>query len=162
MKQKYRLQTVLAERHRATERAAVVVAERRKRLAEAEAVMRAAERALADCRERLRLTTARMDECGAAGTSVREMMAYRVRLADLRDQQEKLGEQLRREREAVRRAEGEVEAALRTLTEAAQEERVIEKHREGWAENLRREEMRREQKTLDEIGLVMRGRAGDS
>ncbi len=146
---------MLRVRTQAKDQAAGILAERRSALSLAEAELEAKQRAVAECRDQSAETVRRMEEqqADANGVAASWLASFRARLSDLRLTQERLSDAVEHQREAVRLAGVAVDEALEALTKASQDERVIEKHRESWKENLRREANKREQKTLDEIGL---------
>jgi flagellar export protein FliJ len=98
-----------------------------------------------------------LDE-GARGAEARRLVEYRTHLSDLRAKEEELCDAVAQQRVAVARAEREVEAALANLAEASKEFSVVEKHREHWREDRRRDATRREQKLGDEIAATLRRR----
>lgn len=152
-KDRYRLESVLDERRRAKDSAIGRLVEQRENLSRAEADLELRQHAVANCREQTRLTVMKMSEQANRGIAAGRLVEYRAQLSDLREREDQLRRQVEQQRDVVRRAEAAVEQARHALTAAAQDERVIEKHRESWAANLRREENKREQKTLDEVGI---------
>ena len=156
--EKYRLQSVMDVRERAKQEAARVVALRRSQLAEAEEELARRAAALERCREQQRDARAKMLAEGERGAEARRLVQYRTHLSDLRAREQELSESVSQQRLAVARAEREVEAALTNLAEASKEFRVVEKHRERWREDRRREAVRREQKSGDEIAATLRRR----
>lgn len=156
--EKYRLQPVLGVREQAKREAERLLAARMAQLAEAEEELARRGREVDACRARQASARAEMlDEMGGGAAAVRAL-AHRTHLADLRAQEEALRSAVEEQRGAVARCEAEVERARAALVEAAREVRVIEKHREGWRERLRRESARREQKLNDEIGAILHER----
>lgn len=127
----------------------------RERLAEAERELARRVRAVELCREEQRAARERMSAELGAGTEAGRLVAHRTHLSDLRDEEGRLVGQVAQQRSAVTRAEAEVESALQSVVEAAKELKVIEKHREGWRERVKREQERHEQKLSDEIGRIM-------
>ena len=59
------------------------------------------------------------------------------------------------QKEQVREAEREVERAQEALVLATQELKALEKHKEKWAEEVRRERMMREEGAMDELGQAI-------
>jgi flagellar export protein FliJ len=153
-KQKYRLTPVLEVRGKAKQTAARLVATRREQLAAAEAELLRRQQALAGCRQLQTLAEKRMlAECEQS-FEAQTLVTHRTHLADLRRSEEELLSHVREQQRSVALAEMNVEKALIALVEAAKEVQVIEKHRENWREQSRREEQLKEQKTGDEIGAV--------
>ncbi|HEX8474436.1 MAG TPA: hypothetical protein VF666_10415 [Pyrinomonadaceae bacterium] len=152
---KYRLQTVMEVRDRAKQEATQKVAARRAELASAEEELARREQAVTDCRAQQAEAQARMLRTVEDGVAAGEVVAHRTHLADLRRLEQELIERVEQQRVAVVRAESELQNALAALIEASKELQVIEKHREGWREQTRRAEQRREQKLGDEIGQLL-------
>lgn len=155
---KYRLQSVMDSRERAKRDAARLLALRRAQLDDAEEELARRLAAVEECRRQQRDARAKMLEEGARGAEARRLVEYRTHLSDLRAKEEELTDTVAQQRAAVSRAEREVEAALANLAEASKEFRVVEKHREHWREDRRRDATRREQKLGDEIAATLRRR----
>lgn len=155
-KNKYRLQPVVNERERARDEAARQLEVCHERLAEAERELARRVRAVELCREEQSTAHERMSAELSAGTAeARRLVAHRTHLSELRENEKMLIAQVEQQRSQVARAETEVERALQVVIEAAKELKVIEKHREGWRERVKREHERHEQKLSDEIGRIM-------
>ena len=155
---KYRLQSVMDARERAKQDAARLLALRRAQLSDAEEELARRKDAVERCRQQQRDVRAKMLEEGERGAEARRLVEYRTHLSDLRAKEEELTDAVAQQRVAVARAEREVEAALSNLAEASKEFRVVEKHREHWREDRRRDATRREQKLGDEIATTLRRR----
>lgn len=155
---KYRLQSVMDVRERAKREAARAVALRRAQLDEAEKELASRVAAVGRCRQQQRAARAKMLEEGARGAEARRLVEYRTHLSDLRAKEEELADAVNQQRLAVARAEREVDAALANLAEASKEFSVVEKHRDHWREDRRRDATRREQKLGDEIAATLRRR----
>ena len=155
---KYRLQSVMDARERAKRDAARLLALRRTQLEEAEKELASRVEAVARCRQEQRDARAKMLEEGERGAEARRLVEYRTHLSDLRAKEEQLADAVAQQRHAVSRAEREVESAPANLAEASKEFRVVEKHREHWREDRRRDATRREQKLGDEIAATLRRR----
>lgn len=153
---KYRLQTLLEIRERAKKEAEEafayamqMLAEEQARLAEEEENL---ERMIAD-RHRRREEYARQLASGEMKiTDQSNAYRYIERLKEKEvDQQTVIDAQ----KEQVREAEKEVKRAQDALIEATQEMKALEKHKEKWAEEVRRERMMREEGVMDEIGQAI-------
>lgn len=151
---KYKLQAILDLRERAKQERMLIVAARRAALAEAEKELARREQNLADCKSQQADAQGKMLEEAGGGAEARRIVAHRTHLADLRLSEQQLMIEVEQQKLSVSRAEKEVEKALAALVEASKELRVIEKHREGWRQQMGRAEARREQKLNDEIGLI--------
>lgn len=156
-KNKYRLQPVVDERERARDEAARQLEVSRERLAEAERELARRVRAVELCREEQQTAHERMSQELSQGAEARRLVAHRAHLSELRENEKTLVTQVEQQRSHVARAETEVERALQVVIEAAKELKVIEKHREGWRERVKREHEQQEQKLSDEIGRIMYG-----
>lgn len=154
-KKSYRLQPVLDMRDRARQEAAQRVASLRLQVAEAEQELARREQEVLDCRARQEAARQQMLSEAAGGTEARHMVAYRAHIADLRSLEAELQERVTQQEAVLARVRGELDNALVALIEASREVQVIEKHKEGWQEQTRRTEQRREQKLSDEIGSIM-------
>ena len=155
---KYRLQPVLGAREQAKREAERLLAARMAQLAEAEEELARRLRAVEECRGRQTSARAEMLEALKGGAAASKALAHRTHLADLRTQEETLRTAAEEQRGAVARCETEVERSRAALVESAREVRVIEKHKENWREQERRESVRREQKINDEIGAILHER----
>jgi flagellar export protein FliJ len=157
---KYRLQTVLNIRSRAKEEAARLVALRLEQLAAAEEELARRQRALQACYDKQNRTRAAMNEELEKGVQAKGVVAHRIFLKDLREQESELAAAVEKQKSTVKQAEEEVEAARRKLVEAAQDLKAIEIHKENWLTAERTEEKRREQKLSDEIGSILHRKRG--
>lgn len=157
-KKNYRLQSVVSARERAKQERARVVGVRRAQLAEAEGELGRREQAVENCRERQREARERMAEQASGGTEAANIVSYRTHLADLRQSEQDLLAAVEQQKGVVARCEAELEDALAGLREASQELQVIEKHRERWSDEQRRDGARREQKLSDEIAAILHRR----
>jgi len=155
---KYRLQSVMDARERAKREAARLLALRRGQLDDAEEELARRKEAVERCRRQQRDARAKMLAEGARGAEARRLVEYRTHLSDLRAKEEELSDAVAQQRLAVARAEREVETALANLAESSKEFSVVEKHREHWREDRRRDATRREQKLGDEIAATLRRR----
>lgn len=154
-KPKYRLQTVLEMREQAKKDAAQFVVLRRQQLAEAEKELARCHKAVQD---NLNLQTKQREAMMAEmsdGTEARRAVSHRVYLADLREQELELRANVVKQEKVVEKAQLEVEKAMELLTEATKEVKVIEKHKETWQTNVKKEDERKEQKLNDEIGAIL-------
>ncbi len=155
---KYRLQTVLSIRSRAKDEAARFVALRLEQLAQTEEELTRRQRNLQMCFEKQNRTQTVMNDQLNKGIQAKGVISHRVFLKDLREQETELKASVEQQKNAVKRAENEVETAREKLIEAAKELKAIEVHKETWQTAERIEENRREQKIGDEIGSILHGR----
>jgi flagellar export protein FliJ len=152
---KYKLQVVLDLRERKKREAEKYLAMRRALLEEAEDELARRRRSVTEMRERQKALETKMLEDLSKGTQAHQVVLCRTQLKDLRLQEEELEEKVRQQQTVVARAEQELEHARELLIAASKELQALEKHREGWQQQVLREERRREQKINDEIGAVM-------
>jgi flagellar export protein FliJ len=157
-KDKYSLQRLLEMRERARDDAAFYVAECRREQTVAENELQKREQAVEDCRQEQSETQNALVEKSRSGMKSSEMVGYRQRLADLRENEISLLNAVEDQKVVVERAEKKTEKALDGLNEAAKEVKVIEKHRENWQTEKKIEVERREQKINDEIGAILHER----
>src|SRR5207244_10322453 len=88
-----------------------------------------------------------------------EITRFRQYLVDLREKETELLKSVEEQEKAVAREEKKVEKAFDGLNEAARELKVIEKHRENWQIEQKKDAERREQKSNDEIGAILHKRS---
>ena len=67
----------------------------------------------------------------------------------------KCDEAIEAQKQQVRRAEGQVEDARVALENARIELEALVKHKEKWAKQIKREELEKEQSSLEELGAAM-------
>ena len=145
-------------RERAKQEQSRVVVARRTQLAEAEAELERREQEVLRCREQQAEAGDRMLEETRDGTGASRLVGHRTYLADLRQIEQELIAAVEQQQKVVVRCESELEHALEGLREASKEFRVIEKHRERWHDEQRRELTRREQKLSDELAAILHER----
>ena len=73
----------------------------------------------------------------------------------LKDEEAQLAMEIERQKEAVTEAEKLVEVRRQEMAEAATEKKAIEKHRETWAAEVRKERMAKEEMNQEEIGNTL-------
>ena len=155
---KYRLETVLVIRSRTREEAARQVALRLQNLQAAEEELARRQRALQTCYEQQNKAQNLMNDEFAAGIQARGILAHQNYLTDLRGQEITLLAEVEKQRQAVARAEKELETAREKLIESARDLKSIELHKANWSASQEKEKTRREQKISDEIGAILYGR----
>lgn len=159
---KYRLETVLAIRHRAKEEAAWQAALRQQQLESAEEELVRRQENLRDCCERqIKAQNSMRAEIGS-GIKAQNILAHQNYLNDLRKLETELKNEVEKQIQTVRNSEKELETAREKLSEAARDLRSIEVHKENWQVSERTEHNRREQKISDEIGAILHGRRENS
>jgi flagellar export protein FliJ len=161
----YRLQTLLDLRERAEDEAKEALAFALKALADAKLELKRLEDDLEQRKaERARKVKAYLEELmakGAAASAVQAMGTFEKRL---RGEEDEVALQIQHQAKAVEEAEAEAERKRRDLAEAAKEKKAIEKHKEDWADNVKRERDAREEQASEEIGnalFLARRKKGD-
>lgn len=158
MADKYKLQRLLEMRERTRDDTALFLADCRRELTNAENELAKRRKAVEDCRREQVELQKTLVEKSQSGMKSSEMVNYRQRLADLRENEKSLLVAVEEQKAVVVRAEQKVDKALTALNEAAKEVKVIEKHRENWESEKKIESERREQKSNDEIGAILHER----
>lgn len=156
--EKYNLQRLLEMRERAREQAAIHLAECRRQLAQAENELNNRKQAVEACRQAQNKLQTQMLEKSGGGIKSGEIVHFRRHLADLREEETKLLAAVEEQKRTIERAAQTIEKSLSVLNEAARETKVIEKHRENWRGERKKEIERREQKSNDEIGAILHER----
>jgi flagellar export protein FliJ len=150
---KYRLQTLLELRERAKKDAEEVFARALQQLAEEEARLREEEENLErmiEDRHRRREEYARKLASGEMKVTD-QSNAYRY-IERLKEKEVEQQTVIDAQKEQVREAEKEVKRAQDALVLANQELKALEKHKEKWEEEVKRERMLREENAMDELG----------
>jgi flagellar export protein FliJ len=150
---KYRLQTLLELRERAKKDAEEVFAQALQQLAEEEARLREEEENLErmiEDRHRRREEYARKLASGEMKVTD-QSNAYRY-IERLKEKEVEQQTVIDAQKEQVREAEKEVKRAQDALVLANQELKALEKHKEKWEEEVKRERMLREENAMDELG----------
>jgi flagellar export protein FliJ len=152
----YRLQTLLDLRERAEQEAKEAFARALAALAEAKQELKQLEDDLAKRQaERARKVKAYLEELmakGGAALAVQGMGVYEKRL---RAEEDEVAAKIEEQKLAVREAEAEAERKRSELADAAKEKKAIEKHKEEWAETVKRERAVREEQASEEIGNAL-------
>jgi flagellar export protein FliJ len=89
---------------------------------------------------------------GGGITGFQQMNRFEDRL---KDEEAQLALDIERQREAVDQAEKLVEQRRMEMAEAAKEKKAIEKHKENWAKEVRKERMQKEELSQEEIGNTL-------
>ncbi len=149
----YRLQTLLEIRERAKKEAEEAFALAMRQLADEEARLKEEEdhlERMIEDRHRRRAEYARQLASGEMKiTDQSNAYRYIDRLKEKEIEQQTV---IDAQRAQVREAEKAVKRAQEILVTATQDMKALEKHKEKWAEEVRRERMMKEEDALDEIG----------
>jgi len=152
---RYRLESLLEFRARLKQQAARLVAANRKQLLEAEAELLRRHQSVLECRARSQAMLASMFDAAVRGIEACRLLEFRTHVADLRRMERDLIAAEEQQKTSVLRAESDLDKAIASLSEAHEQSKIIEKHRESWRARVRREEDRREQRLNDEAGNVL-------
>lgn len=154
----YRLHTVLKIRENARDEAGRKVAQRLEELEKENTELNRRQNDLLACYEKQDQKQFAMSEMLESGTRVRNVVAHRTFLGDLRESEHQLKASAEKQKRSVTRAETEVDTARDKLIDATRDFKAIETHRSKWAAAVRADAARREQKASDEIGNILHGR----
>lgn len=155
---KYNLQRLLEMRERARDAAVQYLEECRRQLARAEDELITRKSQVEVCRrEQTRLQDALIGK-SQGGIKSTDIVRFRQYLGDLREKEIRLLKSVEEQKAIITREERKVEKALTELTQTAKELKVIEKHRENWQLENKKEALRREMKTNDETGAILHER----
>jgi hypothetical protein len=156
MAQKYRLQIVLEKRQKAKEDAEKALGDARKALEaekekEAECV-----RAVEAAKQRKEVAKLELNQKMLEGKlSIEKIRMGKDHLKSLDFEIKKAEEKLAEQRDNVKKAELFLEQRRSELIEKTKDFQAIEKHKEKWAENLKKEMDYAEQNEQEEIGNVL-------
>ncbi|MEO1230935.1 MAG: flagellar export protein FliJ [Myxococcota bacterium] len=153
---KYRLQTLLELRERAKKEAEEAFAYAMQRLNEEKERLRQEQETLermVEDRHRRREEYARKLASGEMKVTD-QSAAYRY-IDRLKEREVEQQTVIDAQQEQVREAEKEVQRAQEALVAATQDLKALEKHKENWEAEVRRERMLREEGVMDEIGQAI-------
>lgn len=152
----YRLQTLLEMRERAEEEAKNAFAEAMSLLHQEEAFLKELqdelERMVED-RKRRRQEYA--DKLASGEMKITDQSAAYRFIDRMKEMEQEQQGRIDAQREAVREAEKVVKRAQEALVVASQELKALEKHKEKWAEEVKKERMAKEEAVMDEIGQTI-------
>jgi flagellar export protein FliJ len=152
----YRLQTLLEMRERAEEEAKQAFAAAMKALEKE----KAEQKRLEDDLEQRKVTRkqkvqeflAGVMKNGVAANGIGAMNRFEDRL---KDEEAKVALEIERQKDKVRQAEKTVELRRLEMADAAKEKKAIEKHKENWQKEVRKERQMREELAQEEIGNTL-------
>ncbi len=153
----YRLQTLLEMRQRAKEEAEHRFSDAMQALAKEQKEQKRLEEDLERRKqERKAKVAAYLAEIMAKGvvgiSAFNQMNRYEERL---KDEEAQVALDIERQKEVVKAAEQLVEERRREMAEAAKELKAIEKHKENWAKEIKKERDMREELAQEEIGNAL-------
>jgi flagellar export protein FliJ len=152
----YRLQTLLEMRERAEEEAKQAFSEAVKALAKEKATLLALEQDLlnrkAARKQKVNEFLADVMKKGIGASGMGAMNRFEDRL---KDEEKQLALEIERQKETVRQAEQLVEIRRQEMADAAKEKKAIEKHKENWKKEVKKERQMREELNQEEIGNAL-------
>lgn len=152
----YRLQALLEIREKAEEAAKEAFSEAVRALdaekKKLESMIQDLERRKVERKAKVQAFVAEVTAKGGGISAFQQMGRFEQRL---KDEEAKLAIEIDKQREAVKVAEELVEQRRAEMAEAAKEKKAIEKHRENWKKQVRKELMDREELNQEEIGNTL-------
>ncbi len=153
---RYRLQALLEIRERTEEEAKEAFALATKKLHEEERVLLEAKAKLEKMKEdRAQKRQAYSDKLASGQMKVTDQAAADRYLKRLKDLEAEQLERIETQEGQVEEARQAMETAKSALVEATQDLKALQKHREKWAAQLRRERIMKEEDALDEIAQTI-------
>ncbi len=152
----YRLQTLLEIRERAKEAAEAAFAESLQALAKEKQALKALEEDLerrkAERKEKVAAYLMEVMQKGAGAGGLNMMHRFEGRL---KDEEAQVALEIERQKDVVAEAERLVEQRRMEMAEAAKELKAIEKHKETWQAQRKKEREMREDLVQEEIGNTL-------
>lgn len=152
----YRLQTLLEMRERTEEEAKQAFSEAMKALAkEKEALVRLEqdlEQRKASRKQKMQEFLAEVMKKGVGANGIGQMNRFEDRL---KDEEKQVALEIERQKESVRQAEQLVEVRRAEMADAAKEKKAIEKHKDNWKAEVKKERQAREELSQEEIGNTL-------
>ena len=152
----YRLQTLLENRQRAKDAAEQAFAEALQALAQERQKLKELEEDLqrrkAERKEKVR---AFLEEVMAKGTGAGGMAQMNRFEERLKDEEAQVALEIEQQKDCVAQAEALVEQRRMEMAEAAKELKAIEKHKENWTAERKKERQAREDLVQEEIGNTL-------
>src|SRR5688572_19710321 len=149
----YRLQTLPEMRERTEEEAKQAFSEAMKALAkEKEQLVRLEqdlEQRKATRKQKVQEFLAEVMKKGVGASGIGTMNRFEDRL---KDEEKQVALEIERQKEAVRQAEQLVEVRRAEMADAAKEKKAIEKHKDNWKKEIKKERQAREELNQEEIG----------
>jgi flagellar export protein FliJ len=148
----YRLQALYDLREKAKEEAEEHYAEKRRAVAEQEKIlddMKQQLRDMAAAREARKHEYAEKMRSGEL--NVNQINANDRHIEKLKQEEQAFQVEIQRQGERVREAEAEAEEAMQAMLAATQELKALEKHKEKWLKQVKREQMLKEEDAADDI-----------
>ncbi len=152
----YRLQTVMEIRQRAEDAAKQAFSEATRELFKERTEQKRLEDDLERRkRERKSLVQAHFEEVMAKGAGANGLVVMNRFENRLKDEEAQVALEIERQKEVVGTAEEQLEVRRLEMAEASRELKAIEKHRENWQDEIRRERDMKEELNQEEIGSAL-------
>ncbi len=152
----YRLQTLLEMRETAEEEAKQAFSEALRALAKEQEALKKLEEDLERRKvERKQKVQAYMEEVMKRGVFATGMTQMNRFEAKLKDDEAQVGLDIERQKETVRQAELVVEQRRAEMAEAAKDKKAIEKHKENWKKDVKKQAQDREDMQGEEVGNAL-------
>ena len=153
---KYRLQALLEIRERAEEEAKNAFADATRALKDEEDTLKALEDELESMIEdRKRRRKEYADKLASGEMKVTDQTAAYRYIDRMKEMEQEQRGKIDGQRENVREAEKHLRLAQEALMQATQDLKALVKHKEKWAEELKKQRQMREEENLDEIAQVI-------
>ena len=152
----YRLQTLLEMRETAEEAAKQAFSEAMRALTKEQTTLKGLEKDLERRKlERKAKVQAYLGEVMKKGVNSAGMTQMNRFEQRLKDDEAQVGLDIERQKEAVRQAEKELEVKRFEMAEAAKDKKAIEKHKDTWKKEVRKELQAKEEMNQEEIGNAL-------
>ena len=152
----YRLQTLLEMRETAEEEAKQAFSEAMRALTREQEALKKLEKDLErrklERKAKVQAYLADVMKKGVNSMGMTQMNRFEQRL---KDDEAQLGLDIERQKETVRQAEKELEQKRMEMAEAAKDKKAIEKHKDTWKKEVRKEIQAKEEMNQEEIGNAL-------
>jgi|SRR6185295_11753911 len=152
----YRLQTLLEMRERTEEEAKQAFSDAMKALAKEKDALKKLEEDLekrkAARKQKVQEFLGEVMKKGVGANGIGQMNRFEDRL---KDEEAQVGLDIERQKESVRQAEQLVEQRRLEMADAAKEKKAIEKHKDNWKKEVRKERQAKEEMNQEEIGNTL-------
>lgn len=156
MAQKYRLQIILDKRQKLKEDAEKLLADAQKELEGERTKEKECVQAVEDAKQKKENAKIELNQKIMEGKlSIEKVRMGKDHLKSLDFEIKKAQEKLEQQRERVKEAEAFVEQRRSELVEKTKDYQAIEKHKEKWVQNVKREIETAEQNEQEEVGNVL-------
>ncbi|HOT01962.1 MAG TPA: hypothetical protein PLY66_13240 [Acidobacteriota bacterium] len=154
-KPKYRLQPVLDQKEKAKSDAEKALARAHQALAEEKRKLQELEEQKTRLLAQIDDARQKRDQKAMEGElTVQESQQYKMYIQGLHEQRKELDVRIYKQTKVVERAAEAVEKTKAELIRCAKEFEAMNKHKDGWLQQLKLEEQKKEQKLMEEIGMI--------